>query len=412
LDAGPTCLDHVIAHRNQLPGLPEVAGQACGFDRVPPGGPAWDYVCFAAPAGGRSCAATYDPNCVLGAFQCGLDASDILCGPQPPREGLGIEPGACCYVLTSECIAGRPFLVEGRARLARAAEGEGWRTPVAPDTTALDTATRNALADLYRQDALTEHASVASFARFVLQCLALGAPAEIVLEAQRAGLEEVEHAQLSFGLASAYSGRPERALELDVRGALDGALDAREVALGVAREGCIAETVSALVITAARDQAEDPVVRQILTQVAKQELRHAELAWRYLAWALERGDRELRRAIARVFADPEREVALGPTTSLPGNVEKLRAHGWLPIDERRAIALAALREVVLPAAKVLLAMHSAVDAPALGQPPKSSIPPLSTASSAGASPPTLSEWTESGGISIALPGPKRLPTSS
>ena len=99
----------------------------------------------------------------------------------------------------------------------------------------------------------------------------------------------------------------------------------------------------------------------MLTVVAEQELGHAALAWRYLAWALQSGDRALRRAIAAVFAQAESAIGLGPETKLPSDARSLRAHGWLPIEERRAIALTALREVVMPAAKVLLATYSTVD---------------------------------------------------
>ena len=266
---------------------------------------------------------------------------------------------------------------------------------------------------------LTEHASVASFARFALQCLALGAPADIVAGAQRAGLEEIEHARLSFGLASAYSGNPERPLGIDVAGALEGPIDPCAVALSVAREGCIAETVSALLIAAARDAAEDPVVRGVLAEVAEQEIEHALLAWRYLRWALEHGDRQLRRAVAGVFARPELAVGLGATPSIGGSVQALRAHGCLPLAERQTIALQVVRNVVAPAARALLgSIAEATDsdlAAEVGQnsarlavrySPSISIAPLSTASSAGASSVTVRACFDPGGMSITLPGAK------
>jgi hypothetical protein len=55
--------------------------------------------------------------------------------------------------------------------------------------------------------ALLEHASVASFARFSLQLMAAGAPASLVEAAHRAALDEIEHARLTFRLASRYEGR-------------------------------------------------------------------------------------------------------------------------------------------------------------------------------------------------------------
>ncbi len=56
---------------------------------------------------------------------------------------------------------------------------------------------REALADRWTRDATYEHASIASFARVTLDLLALGAPAALVSGAQRAGLDEVEHARIA-----------------------------------------------------------------------------------------------------------------------------------------------------------------------------------------------------------------------
>jgi hypothetical protein len=50
-----------------------------------------------------------------------------------------------------------------------------------------------------------EHASVAAFARFTLDLLALGAPADLVQSAQQALGDEIAHAELCFGLAGATS---------------------------------------------------------------------------------------------------------------------------------------------------------------------------------------------------------------
>jgi hypothetical protein len=67
--------------------------------------------------------------------------------------------------------------------------------------------------------------------------------------AQRACADEIEHARIAFGLASAYADRPMGPGGLDVRGALDENLDAIGVACGVAR-----------------DRARDPVVKRVLAR--------------------------------------------------------------------------------------------------------------------------------------------------
>ena len=48
-------------------------------------------------------------------------------------------------------------------------------------------ALRRRLAELWSQDALLEHASIASFSRFALQLLAVAAPPALVAGAHRVG---------------------------------------------------------------------------------------------------------------------------------------------------------------------------------------------------------------------------------
>src|SRR5688572_10054793 len=66
---------------------------------------------------------------------------------------------------------------------------------------------RERAAEYWANAGLFEHASVAAFARFALQLLALGAPADLVASAQAAMADEIEHARLCFGLAWRYRGR-------------------------------------------------------------------------------------------------------------------------------------------------------------------------------------------------------------
>ena len=94
-------------------------------------------------------------------------------------------------------VCGRPFLVEGGARRAGGERRDDWRvTNVSPDVTALDQRARQSLATHWTRLGLMEHASVAAFARFVLELMAASAPAELVSAAQRALADEIEHARL------------------------------------------------------------------------------------------------------------------------------------------------------------------------------------------------------------------------
>ncbi|MDB4928218.1 MAG: hypothetical protein JWM10_702, partial [Myxococcaceae bacterium] len=88
--------------------------------------------------------------------------------------------GQCCYVFVEGGCCGRPLEIDGRARTAALVATRAWEGErAAPDGRGTDAVTRQGLADAWRRDALMEHASVASFARFTLQLMALGAPPEL-----------------------------------------------------------------------------------------------------------------------------------------------------------------------------------------------------------------------------------------
>jgi hypothetical protein len=329
------------------------------FEWVPPiqclpmDNSSWFNICFDPPEGVACESRPFADQCILDEVIC---AQEIGCGP------LTTDAGACCYVMWGGCPPGRPWIVDGHARHAALVDDSAWSLPLRPlcplciDTAALDRVTRAALAELWASEGLSEHASVASFTRFTLQLLALAAPAALIEASTRAKLDEVRHAQTCFALASAYAGAPIGPAALDIRGGLDQPFDLTSIALSLAAEGCIAETVSAILIAAARDRARDPVLRAALAAIARDEVEHVLLAWEALAWmcqrARENGARELEAKLAAVFCAAEQHVALGPTTTRAGDRE-LRAHGYLSLDERRAIAARALAEVVAPAAREL-----------------------------------------------------------
>ena len=80
---------------------------------------------------------------------------------------------------------------------------------------------------------------------------------------------------------------------------------------------------------------------------------HATLAWRYVHWAFARGSDRLRHAVLQIFAEMERHVAFGARIARPICEERLRAHGYVPWEERQRIARNVLTKVVRPAAEAL-----------------------------------------------------------
>ena len=189
---------------------------------------------------------------------------------------------------------------------------------------------------------LMEHASIASFARFVLHLLALGAPRELVRDAQEAIDDETEHARLAFGLASAFAGKPLGPGPLAIDGALDG-FDLRDFVATLIREGCVGETVAAIEAREALEHVTDSAVRAVLEIIARDELRHAALAWRTLGWVVSSGrvDREVVRA---EVVTALREVR--PRARPDLDDEALRPFGIVSEVRREELRLMAISSVI------------------------------------------------------------------
>jgi hypothetical protein len=262
------------------------------------------------------------------------------------------EGGRRHCVDRAQAVCGRPFLVEGTARLAELRAGDDWAQSAARhEPAALTTVERDLAAEHWARNALMEHASIAAFARFTLQLLHLGAPRELIEHSQQAMLDETAHAKACFALASRYLGSPVEPGCL----ALDAALDEREleaIAISTFREGCVGETVAALEAREALDRATDPEVRDALQRIAVDEQRHAELAWRFVSWALGQSphlrpllDRELSRLEGERFAS---------TTSAPE--ADCPEHGVLSEQQRMLLRRSAVAEVVEPCLRQVLAL--------------------------------------------------------
>ena len=140
---------------------------------------------------------------------------------------------------------------------------------------------RQALAQRWIEVAMLEHSSVASFARFTLQLMNLGAPAELLAETQRAAGDEVSHAQNAFHIASTYLGEQVGPGSLPLDQVLIST-DVSEIMNGLIEEACFGETLGVAEVNESISRTVDPYVRAHLTQVSEDETRHAALAWRTL----------------------------------------------------------------------------------------------------------------------------------
>jgi hypothetical protein len=128
-------------------------------------------------------------------------------------------------------------------------------------------------------------------------------------------------------------------------------MDLARMAARVAREGCIDETAAALQVAEQLTVAQDPAVRAALAIIAEDEARHAELAWRMVAWAIRTGGAPVRAAVAEVFAALTEDL---PPTRNERENPALAAHGRLSPARLEAVAIHARTHVIGPSARALL----------------------------------------------------------
>jgi hypothetical protein len=224
-------------------------------------------------------------------------------------------------------------------------DAAGWSaSTLAAEEVPVSEAVRAALAAHWARVAQMEHASVAAFARFALELLALGAPADLVMSASQAMADETEHARLGFALASRYAGERLGPAALDVSDALGG-VSAERVFATLVREGCIGETLAAVEATEALAHAVDPAVKSTLTRVAADETMHAELAFRAARWLFDRGT-----SAFRAWAEAELARAVAERRAAPRRAEGLSCpeHGLLDGASLDALARQALTTLVEP----------------------------------------------------------------
>lgn len=274
----------------------------------------------------------------------------------PAVSGPKFVDGECCYTFpTDSTCCGRPFVVEGQAIVAEVVERSDWGalfgTSVTPAELAEEVAAR------WLADAQLEHASIASFGRFVMDLLALGAPADLLAGAAQALRDEVEHATLCFGIASRTSGRSVGPGSLRASTPDLAPQTAGDIVWGALAEGCIGETVAAALAAARRDVAKDPETRAALVRIAEDEARHAELAYRFLGWALGAHPGAVgplvERAIAYVEARADVPEPEDHRTHAEPDPDSLHAFGLLPRVEERRLEQLVLAHVVAPALTTL-----------------------------------------------------------
>jgi hypothetical protein len=239
------------------------------------------------------------------------------------------------------------LLHDTQAVVAAIKEGDSWLSAATGIDEGLSETVRKQLSQAWLADALAEHASIAAFARNTLELLSLGAPAELVAGSQRAGLDEVRHAQRCFELAAAYAGSPLSPGPLPLLPARRASLE--RLAVDTFIEGCVGETISAMHALRATKRSPTDIAK-VWGMLARDEMRHAALAWRTLTWVVAQTGVSVRDPLVAVAAQRGSEL---PSVDDKSDEDALPAR--LSSRERACIHQETWHEIILPTLSNILA---------------------------------------------------------
>lgn len=163
--------------------------------------------------------------------------------------------------------------------------------------------------------AFGEAGSVLAFRRLHAEYKRIGAPRTLLRRLSRAARDEARHARAVRSLARAEGAAPASPPRL--RAVPSRGLEA--LALENAVEGCVIETYGAVLVAWQAANASDARVRAVFGRIARDEARHAELAWSLARFAEPRLSvtaRDRVEAVRRRAFDRLRREAAHPAPAL------------------------------------------------------------------------------------------------
>jgi len=247
------------------------------------------------------------------------------------------------YLSTFGFSRGRQLRRFGRVLLPDLTPSPEWATP----EMSLDSESAPAgLADQWRENGKTEHASVAAFARLTLDLMALGAPPALIASANRDALDEIRHTELCFAIARGLDGKrvspgPFPQAQRVATLPRSRTLALAKLAVDSLVDGALHEGVSARIIAKLAQSCEVPAIRAALKEIAADEGRHAAHGWTVVAWCLEQGGRPVGNALLGAIRTLPREMRSDlPAAAADGGWLRWGIHDHRLESEQYAAALA------------------------------------------------------------------------
>jgi hypothetical protein len=177
-----------------------------------------------------------------------------------------------------------------------------------------------------------EAASVHAFRRLQRELRALGAPKSLIRAARRAESDEIRHARVTRRFAKRLGARTVRPR---VRTVPRRSMEA--IAIENAVQGCVGETYAALEALWQAEAAPTAELRNVMRAIARDETRHAALAWAIAGWLEPRLS-----AAARLRAHRARSAAARDLARQPPPLPAVLRGAGLPNDEARRVLLSEL----------------------------------------------------------------------
>eukprot|EP01083_Nonionella_stella_P020140 55827_1 len=155
-----------------------------------------------------------------------------------------------------------------------------------------------AMVSHWKRQALSEHTSIATFAKFSLELMSIGAPLWLMELSNQAALDEIKHAQISFDVANMYLGGPQCIVssifpQHEIQMDADWNVISKDAAIG----GCIGETVAAFRMVEKAQYGN--VIDGYLYEMAEDEIKHAALAWITVKWMMDNAPNGIDLDVAR-----------------------------------------------------------------------------------------------------------------
>jgi hypothetical protein len=247
-----------------------------------------------------------------------------------------------------------PLLLEAHTQTPHLQEVSGWQPdPLRPDVSELSWTQRTQAAARWAAAGLSMHADAVRASRFAISLLSIAAPARLADGALTVARDQVAHARLGFGLASAYADRPIGPCDVTPLQSLTSTSDILDEAISAF---CLNATLAAICATEARADTEDPAVWDILKTLADAAWAHTRLGWDVVAWAIHTGPPGTEPALrARIEALIEARAAMPLRHTLLPTDAVLIEHGCPTPAARERLEHAILIQVIRPCVDQFLA---------------------------------------------------------